>query len=128
MPAGPLYFPRQRVACTPMGHRLRVAGMMEFRRPGDAPDPRRITAVVDAVRPFLAGVDLDERQDQWVGSRPCAADGLPLIGPTAAPRVFVAGGHGMWGIALGPVTGQLLAQCVVKGEVPAELAPFDPLR
>ncbi|AGZ41001.1 NAD(P)/FAD-dependent oxidoreductase [Actinoplanes friuliensis] len=128
MPAGPLYFPRQRVACTPLGDRLRVAGMMEFRRPGDALDPRRITAVVDAVRPFLTGVRLDERRDEWVGSRPCTADGLPLVGRTAAPRVFVAGGHGMWGVVLGPITGQLLAQSVVKGEVPAELAPFDPLR
>jgi D-amino-acid dehydrogenase len=34
----------------------------------------------------------------------------------------------MWGIALGPITGQLLAQTVLKGEVPPELAPFDPLR
>jgi D-amino-acid dehydrogenase len=128
LPAGPLYFPRQRVACTPLDGRLRVAGMMEFRRPGDPLDPRRITAVVDAVRPFLAGVDLGDRRDEWVGSRPCTADGLPLVGRTAAPGVFVAGGHGMWGIALGPVTGQLLAQHVIKGEVPAELAPFDPLR
>ena len=51
-----------------------------------------------------------------------------VVGRTASPRVFVAGGHGMWGIALGPLTGQLLAQTVVKGEAPAELAPFDPLR
>jgi D-amino-acid dehydrogenase len=128
MPAGPLYFPRQRVACTPFNDRLRVAGMMEFRRPGDALDPRRITAVVDALRPFLTGVDLDDRRDEWVGSRPCTPDGLPLVGPTAAPRVFVAGGHGMWGITLGPVTGQLIAQTVIKGEVPPELVPFDPLR
>jgi D-amino-acid dehydrogenase len=42
--------------------------------------------------------------------------------------VFVAGGHGMWGIALGPVTGQLIARAVLEGEVPPELAPFDPLR
>jgi D-amino-acid dehydrogenase len=128
LPRGPLYFPVQRVACTPLGGRLRVAGMMEFRRPGDPLDPRRIAAVVDAVRPFLSGVDLDDRRNEWVGSRPCTADGLPLIGATASPRVFVAGGHGMWGIALGPVTGQLLAQTVLKGETPPELAPFDPLR
>jgi D-amino-acid dehydrogenase len=128
MPAGPLYFPAQRVACTPLNGRLRVAGMMEFRRPGDELDPRRIAAIVDAVRPLLHGVDLDERRDEWVGSRPCTPDGLPLIGATAAPRVLVAGGHGMWGIALGPITGQLVAQAILKGETPAELAPFDPLR
>ncbi|GAA0241554.1 FAD-dependent oxidoreductase [Cryptosporangium japonicum] len=128
LPAGPLYFPGQRVACTPLRGRLRIAGMMEFRRPDDPLDPRRIAAIVEAVRPLLTGVDLEDRADEWVGSRPCTADGLPLIGPTAAPRVFVAGGHGMWGIALGPITGQLLAETVLKGEAPPELAPFDPLR
>ena len=128
MPRGPLYFPTQRVACTPLGERLRVAGMMEFRRHGDPLDPRRIAAIVDAVRPFLTGVDLDDRRNEWVGSRPCTPDGLPLLGPTASPRVFVAGGHGMWGISLGPITGQLIAQTVLKGETPPELAPFDPLR
>ncbi|WP_369132085.1 NAD(P)/FAD-dependent oxidoreductase [Modestobacter sp. I12A-02662] len=128
LPRGPLYFPAQRVACTPLSGRLRVAGMMEFRRPTDPLDPRRIAAIVDAVRPFLSGVDLDDRRNEWVGSRPCTPDGLPLVGATAAPRVFVAGGHGMWGIALGPITGQLLAQTVLKGEAPPELAPFDPLR
>jgi D-amino-acid dehydrogenase len=128
MPKGPLYFPRQRVACTPLGGRLRVAGMMEFRRPDDPLDPRRIAAIVDAVRPFLRGVDLDDRHSEWVGSRPCTPDGLPLVGATASPRVFVAGGHGMWGIALGPITGMLLAQNVLKGETPAALVPFDPQR
>jgi glycine/D-amino acid oxidase-like deaminating enzyme len=128
MPAGPVYFPQQRVACTPLGGRLRVAGMMEFRGPDEEPDARRIAAIVDAVRPLLRGVDLTDRHNEWVGSRPCTGDGLPLIGPTLAPGIHVAGGHGMWGIALGPVTGLLAAQAVLKGEVPAELRPFSPLR
>jgi D-amino-acid dehydrogenase len=128
LPAGPLYFPVQRVACTPLGDRLRIAGMMEFRRPDEPLDPRRIAAITDAVRPFFTGVDLDDRQDEWVGSRPCTGDGLPLLGRTRSPRVFVSGGHGMWGIALGPITGMLVAQTVLDGETPAELRPFDPLR
>lgn len=128
MPAGPLYFPEVRVALTPLGERLRVAGMMEF-RPPDAPlDPRRIQAIVKSTRPLLRGADLDHRQDEWVGSRPVTADGLPLIGRTTSKRVFVAGGHGMWGITLGPITGELLADQIVTGRVPEVLAPFDPLR
>src|SRR5690606_28599581 len=35
MPTMPLYFPIQRVACTPLGDRYRVAGMMELRRPDE---------------------------------------------------------------------------------------------
>ena len=128
VPSGPVYFPAQRVACTPLGDRLRVAGMMEFRAP-DAPlDARRISAISAAAKPLLRGADLDARRDEWVGARPCTPDGLPLIGETRSPRVFVAGGHGMWGITLGPATGQLLADQIVTGRVPAELAPFDPLR
>jgi D-amino-acid dehydrogenase len=132
LPRTPVYFPVQRVALTPLttadGPRLRVAGMMEFRDP-DAPlDGRRIDAIVKAVRPLLDGPDLDERHDEWVGSRPCTADGLPLIGATDSPRVFMAGGHGMWGIALGPLTGKLLAHRIATGSTPPELVAFDPLR
>lgn len=128
-PPGPLYFPTARVACTPIGDRMRVAGMMEF-RPHDAPlDPRRIKAIVESVRPLLQGVDLDDRRDEWVGSRPCTADGLPLIGVTRSPRVYVAGGHGMWGMTLGPATGQLVAEAVDKASTPPDdIADFDPLR
>ncbi|MHA6627400.1 NAD(P)/FAD-dependent oxidoreductase [Pseudonocardia sichuanensis] len=128
LPSGPVYFPAQRVACTPVGERLRVAGMMEFRAP-DAPlDPRRIQAITDAARPLLRGADFDARVDEWVGARPCTPDGLPLVGATSSSRVFVAGGHGMWGITLGPITGQLLAETIATGRRPVELAPFDPLR
>lgn len=128
LPHGPVYLPAARVACTPIGNRLRVAGMMEFRRPEEALDQRRIAAIVAAARPLLRGVALDDRADEWVGSRPCTIDGLPLIGATRSPRVYVAGGHSMWGISLGPVTGKLLAQQIVTGHRPPVLAPFDPLR
>jgi D-amino-acid dehydrogenase len=132
LPQTPVYFPTQRVACTPIaspdGPRLRVAGMMEFRAPDAALDERRIRAIVDATRPLLAGVDLDDRRDEWVGSRPCTVDGLPLIGRTDARNVYIAGGHGMWGVALGPLTGKLLAQRIASGTTPPELLAFDPLR
>jgi D-amino-acid dehydrogenase len=128
LPNGPVYFPAARVACTPVGDRLRVAGMMEFRRPEADLDRRRIAAIVEAARPLLTGADLDHRQDEWVGSRPCTVDGLPLVGATRSTRVFVAGGHGMWGITLGPVTGRLLAEQIVTGRTPEPLRPFDPLR
>jgi D-amino-acid dehydrogenase len=100
---------------------------MEF-RPLDAPaDPRRVAAMVAAARSFLR-VDVDARTDVWMGPRPCTADGLPLAGRTRSPRVFVAGGHGMSGITLGPVTGRLVAEAVATGRTPPVLAPFDPLR
>jgi D-amino-acid dehydrogenase len=127
-PRGPIYFPQQRVACTPVGDRLRVAGMMEFRGVEEPQDPRRIQALVDEASRLLTGAHLDQREDEWVGARPCTADGLPLIGGSNDPSVFIAGGHGMWGITLGPVTGKLLAEQIATGNRPTQLRALDPLR
>src|SRR5699024_11776057 len=85
---------------------LRVAGMMEFRGAGEPLDQRRIAAIVGATSEMFDGVDWSARTDEWVGSRPCTPDGLPLVGRTRTPGVYTAGGHGMWGVALGPLTGK----------------------
>ncbi|GAB2480532.1 NAD(P)/FAD-dependent oxidoreductase [Nocardiopsis aegyptia] len=128
LPQGPIYFPGQKVACTPIGDRLRIAGTMEFRDVGAPGDPRRMRSLVSQARALLRGAHIDDRQDEWVGARPCTADGLPLIGAGNDPRVHVAGGHGMWGVFLGPVSGRLLAEEIVTGHRPAALSAVDPLR
>ncbi|MGP4016268.1 NAD(P)/FAD-dependent oxidoreductase [Saccharopolyspora sp. 5N708] len=124
----PVYLPAARVACTPYQGRLRLAGTMEFRAPDDPLQPARIAAIVRSVRPLLSGVDWSDLRDVWVGPRPMTPDGLPVLGPTKLPGVYVAGGHGMWGATLGPISGKLLAERIVTGRMPAQLRPFDPLR
>ncbi|MDR6866938.1 D-amino-acid dehydrogenase [Microbacterium resistens] len=124
----PVYLPYQRIACTPYEGRFRIAGTMEFRDPDEPFQPRRIQAIIAQARTLLTGVDLDRRHDEWVGSRPVTPDGLPLVGATKAPNVYVGGGHGMWGIVLGPATGKLLAEQIVTGRIDPVIAPFDPLR
>ena len=124
----PVYFPYERIACTPYGDRLRVGGTMEFADTEDPLSADRIDGIVHGGRPLLSGVDWDDRRDVWVGGRPVTVDGLPLIGATRVPQVFVNGGHGMWGITLGPLSGQLLADQIMTGDVASELRPFDPTR
>lgn len=128
MATHPIYLPAQRIACNPLGDRLRITGMMEFRPPSAPLDPRRIRAIINAARPMFAGVDWDAREEEWVGSRPCTADGLPLIGASRSPRVQIAGGHGMWGMVLGPLTGKYLADAMTGRPVPDVMRRFDPLR
>lgn len=63
---------------------------------------------------------LGERLDAvpWLGSRPCTADMLPVIGPAANhPGLWFAFGHGHQGLTLGPATGRLVAE-LVSGETP----------
>jgi D-amino-acid dehydrogenase len=129
VPSGPTYFPAHKVVCTPLGDgTVRVGGTMELTDPDRPLDDRRVDAIVASARPLLRGIDWDGRSDDWTGPRPCSADGLPIIGPTRSSRVYVCGGHGMWGITLGPLSGRLLADAIVTGEAPPELAPLSPLR
>ncbi|MFJ2029043.1 NAD(P)/FAD-dependent oxidoreductase [Streptosporangium sp. NPDC087985] len=124
----PIYLPAVRVACTPYQGKLRVAGTMEFRGPDDPLYQRRVDAIIASAQSLLTGVSWEERTDTWVGPRPVTPDGRPLIGATHTPGRFVAGGHGMWGITHGPITGRMLAEQIVTGKQPAALRDFDPTR
>jgi D-amino-acid dehydrogenase len=134
-PAGglgvPVYFPAQRVVATPLSDgRVRLGGTMEF-RDVDAPlATGRVEALAAAAAGLLPGLDCTApaRRDTWVGARPVTVDGLPLVGPTRTPGVWVHGGHGMWGMCHGPATARLLAEQMVTGRVPDPLRPLDPLR
>jgi D-amino-acid dehydrogenase len=124
---GPIYLPDVRVACTPYRGALRVSGTMEFRDPYEPAVPARVGAIVASASPLLEGVRWAERSDIWVGPRPVTPDGRALIGEMSR-GVYVAGGHGMWGLAHGPVTGRLLAEQITTGKQPEALREFDPLR
>jgi D-amino-acid dehydrogenase len=126
--ANPIYLPAARVACTPYREGLRIGGTMEFRSADHPIVQARVDALLTSAKPWLQGVDWGTVRDVWVGPRPVSADGLPLIGATKVPGVFVAGGHGMWGVTLGPITGQLLADEIVTGRRSNALGSFSPLR
>lgn len=126
---GPIHLPDARVACTPVGSgTLRVTGTMELRDPDLPAAAVRGDAIADSAYPFLDGVRWEERSEVWVGPRPLSPDGRPLVGKVSEPGIYVAGGHGMWGMTHGPVTGRLLAEQITTGNPLAALREFDPLR
>ncbi|HYY20634.1 MAG TPA: FAD-dependent oxidoreductase [Thermoleophilaceae bacterium] len=65
----------------------------------------------------------------WVGFRPWLPDGLPAIGRSRlAEGLWVATGHEGAGVALGPITGRLLAQAITGERPSVSVSPFDPDR
>ena len=62
--------------------------------------------------------------------RPVTADGLPLIGRVPQDEgLYVATGHGPWGILNAPATGEALAELIANGATRSvDLAPFNPIR
>lgn len=119
----PIYLPGIRVACTPYRGALRVSGALEFRRRQTHPR-ERVEAIAAAASSLLDGVNWAARSNVWVGACTVTPDGRPLIGELER-GVYVAGGHGMWGLAHGPVTGRLLAEQITTGKQPQALAEFD---
>jgi D-hydroxyproline dehydrogenase subunit beta len=92
-------------------------------------DPAVTEAMVARAARLFPGLAGLPRAAAWAGLRPWLPDRLPAIGPSAAvPGLWVATGHEGAGVALGPVTGRLVAQAYC-GEPPlAGLSPFDPDR
>ena len=105
-----------------------VLGTMEFSDERPIVRPRRIEAMLMAVRGYLDGVPevtAEHVDDAWVGLRPMSVDGLPIVDRLPSRRnAFVATGHGMLGLMLGPATGHALAQFVATGRRPPVLEPF----
>jgi glycine/D-amino acid oxidase-like deaminating enzyme len=64
-----------------------------------------------------------------VCARPQSIDGHPFIGPVPdRDRVFVAAGHGPWGISIGPASAALAVDAILHGvPVPAALRAARPL-
>ncbi|MDO5528057.1 MAG: FAD-binding oxidoreductase [Paracoccus sp. (in: a-proteobacteria)] len=97
------------VVATPTLAGLRIATGAALVRRDSPPDIRQL----DRGRAALGDIiEIGKRIDepQWVGTRPCMPDMLPMVGP--APRhkgLWFNFGHGHQGFTLGPTTGEMLA-------------------
>ncbi len=111
------------VLCTPMDGFVRYAGTMELSGVNHEMRDARLVQLTHAADQYLEGVGDVESTSEWCGLRPCTPDGLPIVGPVPSHRgVFVATGHAMLGLTLGPVTGKLVAEWVLDGSPSIDLS------
>jgi glycine/D-amino acid oxidase-like deaminating enzyme len=95
----------------------------------DEPDPAAVTPVLlERARRFIPGIADARIGGTRVCARPLSLDERPLVG--AVPGVeglYVAAGHGPWGISTGPAAATLLTD-LVEGRRDASPAALDPAR
>ena len=93
----------------------------------DAVDEAVTRAMIERAARFVPALtDLTVRR-AWCGFRPWLPDGLPAVG-RLHDGVWTSCGHEGSGVALGPISGLLLAQ-LLTGEAPVcDPAPVDPRR
>jgi glycine/D-amino acid oxidase-like deaminating enzyme len=130
-PQHALYLGDSKIAVTPIGGTTRIAGTMELSGNNTRMDWRRIVAIARSSTAYLGAWFDDEDDlagrihDPWVGARPLLPDGLPVIDRVPwFKNAYVATGHGMLGVTLGPATGRSLSELIVTGQRPALLQPF----
>lgn len=128
VPIGPNGAPPLRVACvlhessvfcTPMDTVVRFAGTMEFSGLNHVMRPTRLRQLTRAARRAFPDLGTARPVSEWVGLRPMSVDGLPIVGPLGSVEgLTVATGHGMLGLTLGPVTGEMVSRVVLEGGDP----------
>ncbi|MBK1833139.1 NAD(P)/FAD-dependent oxidoreductase [Roseibacillus ishigakijimensis] len=120
-----------RVAVTPMGDSLRVAGTMEICGSDTSLNRTRLQGVIESFCRFYPDFSPEDFVgiEPWVGLRPCSPDGLPYLGRVPGrENVIIATGHAMMGLSLAPVTGSLVEK-IVAGDAPGiEIAGLNPTR
>jgi D-amino-acid dehydrogenase len=101
----------------PMEQGIRITTGAEFADRDAAPTPVQFKRVLPAARELFALGEPVEAEP-WLGARPCFPDSRPVISRVPRQRgLWLACGHGHWGLTLGPATGRLLAE-MMTGATP----------
>ena len=107
---------------TPMEDGLRAGGTVEIGGLRAPPDERRAMVLMRHVKRVFPTLEAGE-PSLWMGHRPSTPDSLPILGEAPRlPGLFLAFGHGHFGMTGGPPSARLVAQ-LINGDKPA----FDPL-
>jgi D-amino-acid dehydrogenase len=117
------------VFCTPMDGFVRFAGTLEFSGVNHEIRRARLEQLTKAASRYLSTMENSVIRSEWCGLRPCLPDGLPAVGPLPAyAGLFIANGHAMMGLTLGPVTGRLIAEYILDGAPSMDIAALSPGR
>lgn len=103
----------RKVFLTPLGDRLRVAGVAEFAGFDKSLDQRRIDGLKKVVTDLFPALDTSGDCAAWTGLRGMTPDGPPVLGPTKVPGLFVNFGHGSLGWTLSCGSARIVADLIV---------------
>jgi len=128
-PSLPVYMQEARCIATPFEDRLRLSGTLQLTGLDMHLDRVRAMATLEAGVRTLRGISRSRVTEVWRGIRPCAPDGLPVIGRSGGiDNVVFATGHAMKGVHLAPTTASLVADLLTGREPTHDLKPFRPDR
>jgi D-amino-acid dehydrogenase len=127
LPACSITDTRRKVVFAPLGRgkrrRVRVAGFVEMAGHDRSIPPARIAALAAATREVI-GLEPRGELAPWCGFRPATPTGLPLLGATKVPGVFLNVGQGALGWTLAAGSARVVVDAIVGREPPIDARPF----
>lgn len=132
-PSIPTILTEAKVAITPLGNELRIAGTLELSGLSRTINHNRVQGILDSLHHYYDNLEAPQAKTLhiWQGYRPCTPDGLPYLGHSKRYKnLFVATGHGMMGLSLGAATGKLCSDLITnqKLEMPIHAFSLDRFR
>lgn len=130
-PGLPMLLEDARVAVTPLGDgTVRFGGTMELGAWSTKLNKRRLSGMKRAIGQVLPQFNGQlEGARTWAGLRPCLPDGLPAIGRAGGfSNLFLATGHAMMGMSLGPITGLAVAESLSGAKLTVPIHALSPDR
>ena len=111
-----------------LGSRLRVAGCHVHGASAEAPSPKALQPLYEAVDEAFPGAANWQQAQVWQAARTLLPDGLPALGASGATGVWLNVGHGHHGWALSQASAALLCTMIAGEPAPAEAAALAPQR
>jgi len=129
VPRIPMTLKERSVCVTAWESGYRLGSTMEFAGYDSTLNRRRLDALKRGAAEYLIDPEGPAVVEEWYGWRPMTFDDLPIIGYSGRwKNLMLATGHGMLGVTMSAVTGELVAQMLTGAETALDTAPFNPLR
>lgn len=113
-PKIPCIFQERKTVATPWHDKgYRLGGTMELSGYSKGLNNKRLQALKDAGREYLKNPYSDTVYEEWWGWRSMTPDGVPIIDRAEGfQNLYLAFGHNMLGMSMGPATGKMLAEMI----------------
>ncbi|AKJ28998.1 D-amino-acid dehydrogenase [Caldimonas brevitalea] len=113
------------VSIARLGQRVRVAGGIEIGTAAHEHHEARLRPLYQALDRWFPGSAQKNHAQAWKGATPALPDGMPVLGQSDAPGVWLNLGHGTQGWALSCGAARLLADRIAGREPDLPLAAFE---
>lgn len=113
-PRVPIVDMNRKIALTPLGDRLRIAGTAEFCGYDTSLDERRLGIILRHAREIMPALGKMPAASfsRWAGLRPVTPTGFPLLGRTRLGNLFSNAGHGPLGWTFAAGSGKIVADII----------------